>query len=56
MKQINKQKVKHKKKQKVVDEYSEIQKTRVTFMNFRKKIEGGLVEDDSFILDELQQD
>ena len=25
-------------------------------MNFRKKIEGGLVEDESYILDELQQD
>ena len=51
MKQINKQK--NKKKQKVVDEYSEINKVRVTFMNFRKRIEGGLVEDESLILDEL---
>ena len=27
----------------------------MTFQNFRKKIEGNLVEDESMILDELQQ-
>ena len=55
MKQVNKAKIKKKRNQKIYDEYSEIAKSRATFMNFRKKIEGGLVEDDSAIIDELER-
>ena len=56
MKQINKQKSKKQKKQKVIDEYSEVNKVRVTFLNFRKKIEGNLVEDENTLLEDLQND